>query len=214
MGTTVSPDTLLRLAKAPITEEIIVPEILAVDDFAFRRGLTYGTLLIDWQRHCPIDLLADRTAETLARWLRAHPGVKWVSRDRSGEYARGTSEGAPDVQQVMDRWHVIKNWREALERLVSRLYSCLEQRLDSPSTPFKKRKKPRSVHEQMLSDASRERRLARYEEVLSCYQQGLSINQIAKQVHLTRTTVYKYLAVQSFPERHPRSPSAGTGKLC
>lgn len=167
VGTTVSPDTLLRLAKTHPTEEVIVPEILAVDDFAFRRGFKYGTLLIAWQRHRPVDLLPDRTAETLARWLRAHPGVKWVSRDRSREYARGTSEGAPDVQQVMDRWHVIKNWREALERLVSRLYSRLEQRLATPSTPFQKRKKPRSIHEQALSDASREQRLSRYEEVLT-----------------------------------------------
>lgn len=182
VGTTVSPDTLLRLAKTHATEEVVVPEILALDDFALRRGLKYGTLLIDWQRHRPVDLLPDRTADTLARWLRAHPGVKWVSRDRSGEYARGTSEGAPGAGQVMDRWHVIKNWREALERLVSRLYSRLEQRLDTPSTPFKRRKKPRSVHEQAASDASRAWRLARYEEVLSGFQQGLLITQIAKQV--------------------------------
>src|SRR5581483_7483248 len=88
-----------------------------------------------------------------------------------------------------------------------------EQRLATPSTPFQKRKKPRSIHEQALSDASREQRLSRYEEVLSDFQRGLSIPQIAKRVHLTRTTVYKYLAAENFPERHPRSPSAGAGKL-
>ncbi|HEY4384400.1 MAG TPA: ISL3 family transposase, partial [Ktedonobacteraceae bacterium] len=213
VGTTVSPDTLLRLARTSPTRESSVPEILGVDDFAFCRGMNYGTLLIDWERHQVVDILADRTAETLASWLQAHPGVKWISRDRSGEYARGAHLGAPEAQQVMDRWHVTKNWREALERVVSRLYSGLEQRLQKPSTPFKKRKKPRTVHEQAISDAAREQRLARYEEVLSYYQQGLSITQIAKQAHLTRTTVYKYLAAESFPERHPRSPSPGTGKL-
>lgn len=213
VGTRVSPDTLLRLAKAGKVQEARVPSILGVDDFAFCRGLKYATLLIDWERHCPIDLLPDRTAETFAQWLRAHPGVKWISRDRSGEYARGAHLGAPEAQQVMDRWHVIKNWREALQRLINRLYPRLEQRQHQPSTPFKRRKKPRSIHEQALSDASRELRLARYEEVLSCYQQGLPLTQIAKQVQLTRTSVYKYLAAESFPERRPRTPSAGAGKL-
>ncbi|HEY3993371.1 MAG TPA: helix-turn-helix domain-containing protein [Ktedonobacteraceae bacterium] len=79
----------------------------------------------------------------------------------------------------------------------------LEQRLQQPSTPFKKRKKPRTVHEQAISDAAREQSFARYEEVLSYYQQGLSITQIAKQAHLTRTTVYKYLIA----ERCARTPS-------
>lgn len=214
VGTKVSPDTLLRLAKASVIKEAAVPSILGVDDFAFRRGLTYGTLLIDWERHCPVDLLPDRTAETFATWLRAHPGVQWISRDRSGEYARGAQLGAPSAQQVMDRWHVLKNWREALERVMSRVYPRLEQRLHhTESTPFPKRKKARTSHEQAVSDAARSLRLTRYEQVLECYRQGLPIAQIAKQVHLCRATVYKYLAAESFPERAPRSTPPGTGKL-
>ena len=213
-GRSVSPDTLLRLAKAGTAHRRVIPEILGVDDFAFRRGLSYGTLLIDWQQHRPVDLLPDRTAETFANWLRAHPGVKWISRDRSGEYARGASEGAPGAKQVMDRWHVIKNWREALERVVRRIYPRLELRLEQMrSTPFPKRKKARTTHEQAASSASRQHRLARYEEVLECYHQGLPIAQIAKQMHLARGTIYTYLAADSFPERSPRSPSPGTGKL-
>jgi transposase len=142
------------------------------------------------------------------------PFVKWISRDRSGEYALGASEGAPRAQQVMDRWHVIKNWREALERVVSRISPRLELRLEQTrSTPFPKRKKARTTHEQAASEASRQRRLARYEEVLECYHQGLPIAQIAKQLHLARGTIYTYLAADSFPERSPRSPSPSTGKL-
>lgn len=79
--------------------------------------------------------------------------------------------------------------------------------------PLPKRKKARTTHEQAASEASRQRRLARYEEVLECYQRGLPIAQIAKQFHLARGTIYKYLAVDSFPERSVRSPSSGTGKL-
>jgi len=84
-GTRVSPDTLLRFAKVAMTQKVAVSSILGVDDFAFRRDLNYGTLLIDWEHHCPIDLLPDPTVETEVSWLRAHPGVKWISRDRSGE---------------------------------------------------------------------------------------------------------------------------------
>ncbi len=214
VGTQVSPDTLLRLAKGETVQPLEVPAILGVDDFAFRRGFTYGTLLIDWERHCPIDLLPDRTAETFATWLRAHPGVKWISRDRSGEYARGAALGAPSARQVLDRWHVLKNWREALERVLSRLSPRLQLRQESVrSTPFPKRKKARTSHEAAVSAASRERRLLRYEQVLACYQQGLPIAQIAKHMHLARGTIYKHLAAEQFPERAPRAASPGTGKL-
>lgn len=181
---------------------------------ALCRGQQYGTLLIDWERHRVIDLLPDRTAETFATWLRAHPAVTWISRDRSGEYARGANEGAPHAKQVIDRWHTIKNLREALERVVSRVYPRLELRQEHlSSTPYPKRKKARTIHEQAASSASRQRRLARYEEVLACYQQGIPITQIAKQLHLARGTIYTYLAADGFPERASRSASPGTGKL-
>jgi transposase len=91
-----------------------------VDDFAFRRGRRYGTLLVDLERRCPIDLLPDREAETLGAWLRAHPGIEIVTRDRSKTYASGITEGAPAARQVADHRHLLKNLREALEKLLKR----------------------------------------------------------------------------------------------
>lgn len=120
LGLTVSPDTLLRCIRQSAQAESTPPHIIGVDDFAFRRGQRYGSLLVDLERRCPIDLLPDREAETLSVWLKAHPGIEMVTRDRSRTYAIGISEGAPATMQVADRWHLLNNLREALEKLLKR----------------------------------------------------------------------------------------------
>jgi hypothetical protein len=88
--------------------------VIGIDDWAYRKGRRYGTIVVDLERGCPVDLLADRTAETVAAWLRVHPEVTVVARDRA-DAAAGVTQGAPDAVQVADRRHLLKNLREAVE---------------------------------------------------------------------------------------------------
>ena len=116
----VSGDTLLRRIRRAALREAPTLKVLGVDDWAKRKGQSYGTILVDLERHRPIDLLPDREAETLATWLKAHPGVEIVSRDRSPTYAVGINEGAPLAVQVADRFHLLMNVREVLEKVMYR----------------------------------------------------------------------------------------------
>ena len=104
-----SPDTLLRRLRHAVLVEHPTPKVLGVDDWAFRKGQCYGTIRIDLENHCPIDLLQDREAETLRAWLAAHLGVEIISRDHANTPAEAARKGAPTAIQIADRFHLLKN---------------------------------------------------------------------------------------------------------
>jgi transposase len=102
--------------------------VIGVDDFSVRRGRKAATIIVDLERHRPIELLPDCSASGLARWLETHPSAQTISRDGAREYARGIALGAPDAVQVADRWHLLKNLREVLERVLERERKLLRVR--------------------------------------------------------------------------------------
>ena len=199
-----SATIVLRLLRRQPLASRAAPRVLGVDDFAFRKGRTYGTILVDLEQHSVVDVLAERTSESLAKWLKAHPGVEIVARDRSTEYARGVREGAPSAVQVADRWHLLLDLKQVLERGLGRVHVRL-RRLpevgEGHLRPSRKGPFYRSREAEAASLDSRTRRLLRYEEVKELHGAGKSLSAIARETGLNRKTVCKYVYAESFPER-------------
>ena len=220
LGMVVSGDTLLTIIRRcplPAAPELLV---LGVDDWAWRRGQRYGTILCDLISHQPVDLLAERSAEGLSAWLKDRPGVQAISRDRAGYYAEGCTKGAPQAVQVADRFHLLSNVRDALVRLLDRRHgdltaaaraaaqTCAPPRTDGPAAsvpPLTVPDDPPAAH-----TAARERRWKRYQEVMDLHKQGVSLREIGRRLHLDCCTVGRFVHAGQFPERASRPYSHST----
>jgi transposase len=179
-----------------------------VDDFAFRRSSRYGTLLMDLEQRRVIDLLPDRSQDTLVQWLQCHPEVRIISRDRGGDYAAAARTGAPHAEQIADRFHLLLNAGEVLERSLTRQHSSLQEAaraLGSVDAPRRTTKRaPADVRRRQERRAVR---LARYEHVVALSREGVSAHQIAEEVGVARATIYRYLSAARFPEHiSPQRP--------
>ncbi len=207
LGLTAAANTLLRLVDAlpdPGLER--APRVLGVDDFALKRGHVYATILIDIEAGRPIDVLPDRTADTLAAWLRAHPGVEIVCRDRASAYAEAVRTASPDAVQVADRFHLWKNLAETVEKIVRAHRGCLTSPDDQPADadPAVGGEGPLAAGKRVVT--TRER----FSAVHDLHGKGVKIQKIAEVLGLDRKTVRRYVNAARpedltvTPQRSPR----------
>jgi len=215
LGIRTSWMTILRRIMAYPTAPVERVVQLGIDDFSFRRGRTFGTILVDMQSHKVIDLLPDRKAKTASAWMSAHPEIDLVSRDRAGDYASAAKASVPQAVQCADRFHILKNLREALEGVLARHLAAhrrgqAEKTSATPlcDTPSKQPSKlsPQEAHHKQ---AKREERLAQYEQVVALRKLGFSQTAIADQVGIGHATVSRWLAHEAFPEQQPRQRKTG-----
>ena len=223
-GIQASARTLLRLVRVAPLPPAGPVRVLGLDDWARRRGRTYATILVNLETHVIIDLLPDREVATVATWLAGHPEIEVVSRDRAGAYAEAIRQGAPQAVQVADRWHVLKNLGDAVERALVRHHQALRMTAEEILRAEQEQRPPRSVAVPMDTildppgtlpstpleratserDARRAHRQARYDEVQALLGAGLSLAEIARRLHLARKTVRTLAHAPACPTPAPR----------
>ena len=216
LGMPVGRSTILRMIYSCADEVVVsTPRVVGIDDWAFKKGNNYGTILVDLEKRKPIELLPDREVETVKRWLEAYPGIEIISRDRASCYSKAAELGAPQAIQVADRWHLLKNLGEALKRLLDKHNQ--ELRLAAKDVAYAERDKEqeqeatvqqtekKEVHEEELIPPKKEKKPSTFElnflEVKRLKSLGYSIRSIHRQTGIHRQTIKKYLKYDEYPQK-------------
>ena len=199
LGVVVSGDTLLNHVRSMRLANCETPRVLSVGDFAFRRGIRYGTVLVDLERHALVDVLPDRSADTFACWLREHPGVEVVSRDRGGEYAEAARRAAPHAVQVADRFHLLKNLRDVVLRVFGQHAEVLNL-VPAPTVHFQRLTNLR-LDRRASKERTREQARKLFRSIHGLSKKGMKNARIARTLGIHRHTVERYLAFEAPPVR-------------
>jgi transposase len=218
-----SPDTLLRRIRDASIEPTPSARYVGIDDWAIRKGQCYGTIVVDLERSRVLDLLSGRDGKAVKAWLQAHPEVELISRDRSAAYTEAAREGAPQARQVTDRWHLLKNLREAVEGVLERHAAVVDAALRATATPTapvpiatvpeigtapspvesSSPRPPSEAHPEAprlsAEPSKRQQRIDRFEHVHAFHQRGHSASRIARALGLSRRSVFRYLRRQTCP---------------
>src|SRR5437764_8252988 len=211
-GIATTPPTLLRhlmQLPAPMTRAV---RVLGVDDFAWKKRFTYGTILVDLERRKIIDVLADRESATVEAWLKEHPEVEFVSRDRGKEFTKAATVGAPQAQQVVDRFHLVKNLSEVLQEILGHCRAeirqaeaprpQLEKAGEEPTRPLPtaatwQQRTP--AHVKKVHQARQASRDDRYTQMTTLRAQGLTQSEVAKRMGMSERAVRHWLKQGAAP---------------
>lgn len=166
--------------------------VLGVDDWAKRKGQRYGTILIDLEHGQVIDLLSDRTADTLADWLIKHPEIEIVSRDRSQTYAEAITRGAPFAIQVADRWHLLHNVSDTVYLLLQQEAKTIQDQFTITQKPLLKVPEKTPLAAEKPLTRAEQRRKERMAQAETLRQKGWSQKEIARHLHIHPKTVRRY----------------------
>ena len=214
LGLVVGRDALLRRAKSAPLPDVGKVRVLGVDDFAFRKGHTYGTVLVDLERRRVVDLLPERSQGSLVAWLERHPEIEFAARDRSHIYREALAKGAPDATQVTDRWHLLHNLALVLEEFLLQKRPALRKAAASGTEPEDRRddsfasgpvipNRPRT-HDRKIEEAARkrhERLVEQWRDIRRLYLAGADLRHICKRLGISARTVYRYKDLEEPPPR-------------
>src|SRR5215218_5814914 len=214
LGLVVGRDVLLRRAKSAPLPSTGETRVLGVDDFAFRRGHAYGTILVDLEQRRVVDLLPERSQESLVAWLRRHPEIEFAARDRSHIYREAVAKGAPGAVQVTDRWHLLHNLAHVLESFLLQKQPAL-RKAATPGTEPEDRSdeafgsgpvmpnRPRT-HDRKIEEGARkrhERLVQQWRDIRRLYLAGADLRHICKRLGISARTVYRYKDLTEPPPR-------------
>jgi transposase len=177
---------------------------VGIDDFAFKKRSAYGTIIIDLSTHKPLDILPSRNTADVTAWLKEHPDIKLVSRDGSKSYAKAIKDASPDILQVGDRWHILKQLFDAVKQTI-RTYipkKWVPPQKNELSEKPKKSSPRKSDHTRILNE---EKHWFRIKLVHQLRSEGYSIAAISRKVGITRQTVYKDLKTTQKPSHERES---------
>jgi transposase len=218
LGIVAARDTLLKRIKEAPLPEVGKVRVLGVDDFAFKKGSTYGTILVNLERRKVVDLLPERSQESLVAWFRSHPGaqVEVATRDRSNIYREGLAKGAPGATHVADRWHLLHNLTFTLEDYLLQKQPVLRKAAAPEAVPEDKEdddfapgpmspSRPRT-HDQKIEEAARkrhERLVEQWKNIRRLYLAKADLRDICRQLGLSARTVYRYKDLTEPPPPPP-----------